>query len=218
MEPSYHACLVLINLYMQTKIMNEGWASFWHSRIMRELSLSDDEFVEFSRLHCSVCTPGRNRMNPYYVGLKIFEDIEKRFGREKIFEVREMENDVSFIRAYLTEELCKDLDLFIFKLEDGDWTITDKKWERVRHAICDSMTNFGQPYIVVEDGDFKGRRELYLKHYHDGRDLDFPDAEKTLQYIYQVWQHPVHLETQVTEKDQTVIMTCDGGKVERMVH
>ena len=125
---------------MQTKIMNEGWASFWHMRIMREMDLTDDEFIEFGRLHSGVCTPGRTRLNPYYVGLKMFEDIEKRFGREKIFEVREMENDVSFIRTYLTEELCQDLDLFVFKLEDGDWKITDKKWEKVRNAICDSMT------------------------------------------------------------------------------
>ena len=78
------------------------------------------------------------------------------------------------------------------------------------------LINFGQPYIVVEDGDYKGRRELYLKHYHDGKDLDVPHAEKTLQYVYQIWGHPVHLESRA--KDSTVIFTCDGGKVERVVH
>src|SRR3954468_6933719 len=36
---------------MQTKVMNEGWASFWHARIMRELDLSDGEYVEFSKMH-----------------------------------------------------------------------------------------------------------------------------------------------------------------------
>ncbi|HWI64597.1 MAG TPA: SpoVR family protein, partial [Symbiobacteriaceae bacterium] len=198
---------------MQTKIMNEGWASFWHSRIMRELDLNDDEFVEFGRLHCSVCTPGRNRMNPYFVGLKIFEDIEQRLGREKIFEVREMESDVSFIRTYLTEELCRDLDLFVFKLEDDDWTITDKQWERVRDTICESLSNHGTPVINVEDGDYRGHRELYLKHQHDGVDLDMPYAEKTMQYVEQIWGRPVHLETQQGEK--TLVLTCDGGKVSK---
>ena len=195
----------------QTKIMNEGWASYWHSHIMRELELNDDEFVEFGRLHCSVCTPGHNRMNPYYVGLKMFEDIEKRLGRDKIFEVREMENDVSFIRSYLTEELCRDLDLFVYKLEDDDWKITDRQWERVRDAICDTLTSHGTPYIVVEDGDYRGHRELYLKHQHDGKDLDCQYAEKTLQYVEQIWRHPVHLETKQGEK--TVIFTCDGGNM-----
>ncbi len=198
---------------MQTKIMNEGWASYWHMRIMRELDLTDDEFVEFGRLHSAVCTPGRIRINPYYVGLKMFEDIERRYGREKIFEVRELDSDVSFIRSYLSEELCHDLDLFVYRLQDGDWTVTDKDWERVRDQLCDSMTNFGHPYIVVEDGDYEGRRELYLKHYHDGQDLDFPYAERTLQHIYAIWQRPVHLETK--EGDQLVLLTCDGGEVTR---
>src|SRR5215471_3588921 len=61
---------------MQTKIMNEGWAAYWHLRIMRELDLSEDEYVEFAHLHANVLAPSKQNMNPYYVGLKIFEDIE----------------------------------------------------------------------------------------------------------------------------------------------
>ncbi|MFZ5823937.1 MAG: hypothetical protein ACOY94_06370 [Bacillota bacterium] len=70
------------------------------------------------------------------------------------------------------------------------------------------------PYIVVEDGDFNGRRELYLQHYHDGRDLDAPYAERTLQYVYQLWGRLVHLETRQGEK--TVIMTCQADGVQRI--
>ena len=205
-----------IVLFIQTKIMNEGWASFWHSRIMRELDLTDEEFLEFGRLRSSVCTPGRSRINPYFVGLKIFEDIEKRFGREKIFEVREMENDVSFIRSYLTEDLCHDLDLFVYALEGDDWKVTAKAWEVVRDTMVESMTNFGLPYIVVEDGDYRGRRELYLRHYHDGRDLDADYAVRTLQHIYTIWQHPVHLESVEAESDRPYVLTCDGENVERI--
>ncbi|MGE5674743.1 MAG: SpoVR family protein [Mycobacterium leprae] len=195
---------------MMTKIMNEGWACFWHSHIMRELELTDDEFVEFGRLHSSVCTPGHTRMNPYLVGLRIFEDIEKRFGREKLFEVRTLENDVSFIRSYLTEDLCHDLDLFTFAL-DEDWKITDKGWEHVRDAICNSMTNFGRPLIVVEDGDYRSRRELYLRHCYDGRDLDRLYAERTLQHIYRLWGHPVHVETAV--EGRPTLYSCEGESV-----
>ncbi|MCA1558551.1 MAG: SpoVR family protein, partial [Acidobacteria bacterium] len=106
---------------MQTKVMNEGWASYWHSRIMRELDLPDKEHLEFAELHSGVVSPHMGQLNPYYLGYKIFEDIERRWdnpsagerekfgrggnqGREKIFEVREMESDVSFLRNYLTEE------------------------------------------------------------------------------------------------------------------
>src|SRR4029450_4209505 len=125
---------------MQTKIMNEGWASIWHARIMRELDLADQEHIEFAELHSGVVSPQKGQLNPYYLGYKIYEDIERRWdnpsaeqrenfglpgnqGREKIFEVRELENDVSFLRNYLTQELCEELDLFVYELlEDEEWT------------------------------------------------------------------------------------------------
>lgn len=75
------------------------------------------------------------------------------------------------------------------------------------------MTNFGQPYIVVEDGDYGGRRELYLKHHHDGRDLDVPYAERTLDYVYQIWGRPVHLESKHGEK--SILLTFQDGALKQ---
>jgi stage V sporulation protein R len=190
---------------MQTKTMNEGWASFWHSRIMREMDLPDHEHVEFAELHSGVVSPHHGQMNPYYVGYKIFEDLEKRFGRDKIFEVRELDNDVSFLRNYLTEELCEELDLFVFELVDEEaWTVTEKRWEKVRDQLVANMTNSGFPYIVVADGDYNGNRELYLKHLYEGTELDGRYAQKTLEHIYNLWGRPVHLET-IVDEDKTVL-------------
>jgi len=179
--------------------------SFWHSRIMRELDLPDSEHLEFADLHSSVVSPHHGQLNPYYVGYKIFEDLEKRFGRDKIFEVRELDNDVSFLRNYLTKELCEELDLFVFELvEEEEWTITEKKWEKVRDALVANMTNFGFPYIVVADGDYNGNRELYLKHLYEGSELDERYAQKTLEHVYRLWGRPVHLET-VVDEEKTVL-------------
>src|SRR5205823_8635825 len=157
---------------MQTKIMNEGFASYFHARIMRELDLSDTESLEFAELHAGVVSPQKGQLNPYYLGHKIFEDIERRWdnpteeerekfgrtggeGRAKVFEVRELDNDVSFLRNYLTEELCEELDLFVYELvEEEEWTVTEKRWARVRDQLVANMTNFGFPYIVVADGDY----------------------------------------------------------------
>ena len=61
---------------MQTKIVNEGWASYWHVRIMRELGLDEDEYVQFSRMHSGVLAPSRQSMNPYHVGYRMLEDID----------------------------------------------------------------------------------------------------------------------------------------------
>ena len=200
---------------LQTKIMNEGWASIWHSRIMRELDLPTDEHLEFAELHAGVVSPHKGQLNPYYLGYKIFEDIEKRWdnptdeerekfgrrggeGREKMFEVRELDNDISFLRNYLTEEMCE------------DWTVTEKRWERVRDQITANKTNFGFPYIEVVDGDYDGNRELYLMHRFEGIELDMKYARKTLEYVYKLWGRDVHLETQVD--DEPLIMNYDGNE------
>lgn len=179
----------------------------------RSPTLVTEKFTEFARLHAAVTTPGGTRINPYHVGLRIWEDIEERYGREKLFEVRELENDASFLRLYLTEELCKELDLFLFQMEGEEWKVTSKDWERVRDALVDNLTTFGRPLIVVEDGDWRGRRELYLRHCYYGRPLDIPYAEKTLAYVERIWGRPVHLETVVQGKP--VVLTCAEGKVRR---
>ena len=211
---------------MQTKVMNEGWASYWHARIMRELDLPDKELVEFAELHSGVVSPHKGQLNPYYLGYKIFEDIERRWdnpsaeererfgrkggeGREKIFEVRELDNDVSFLRNYLTEELCEELDLFVYELVDEEeWTVTEKRWERVRDQLVSNMTNFGFPYIVVADGDYNRNRELYLKHSYEGAELDAGYARKVLEYVHALWGRPVHLET--LADDERVVMHYNG--------
>jgi len=211
---------------LQTKIMNEGWASIWHSRIMREMELPTSEHLEFAELHAGVVSPHKGQLNPYYLGYKIFEDIEKRWnnptdedrekfgrrgneGREKIFEVRELDNDISFLRNYLTEELCEELDLFVYQLVDEeDWTVTEKKWERVRDQLVANMTNFGFPYIEIVDGDYDGNRELYLMHRYENVELDMKYARKTLEYVYKLWGRDVHLETQVD--DETMVLHYNG--------
>ncbi len=196
---------------MQTKTSNEGWASFWHSRIMREMDLTDTEHLEFAELHAGVVSPHPGQLNPYFVGYKILEDIERRHGREGLFEVREVENDVSLLRNYLTEELVEELDLYVFELVDGEnWTVTEKNWERVRDRLVSNMTNFGFPYIEVVDGDYKGNRELYLRHRYESTDLDMRYAEKTLEHCHKLWGRTVHLETVVD--DEPHVFHYDGSE------
>jgi stage V sporulation protein R len=212
---------------MRTKILNEGWASLWHSRILRELELPEDEYTQFARLHSSVAAPSRRQLNPYHVGLKMLEMVEQRWdnpsaedrqrqglaggtGRAKLFEIREQESDLSFMRSYLTKEVVEELDLFIYAYEGGEWKVIEKNWERVRDQIVRSLTSYGIPYITVQDGDYKRNRELYLKHHFDGDELDARYGEKTLQFVYQIWGRPVHLETVVDDKP--VLFSFDGTR------
>jgi len=214
---------------LETKIMNEGWATYWHMRIMRELDLTSGESIEFAKLNANVIQPGGSQINPYYLGVKIFEDIERRYnnpdeemrrlgvkpgsGREKIFEVRELESDQSFIRNYLTKELVEEEDLFLYKREGNEVRVTNKDFEKIRDEIVQSRVNGGFPVIVVEDGDYMKAGELYLKHLYEGIPLDTNHLEKVLPYIYQLWGRTVHLETIL--EDHPTLFTYDGSRVTR---
>ncbi len=215
---------------MQTKIGNEGWASFWHSRIMREMDLTDEEYTDFAAMNAGVIAPSRHSINPYYLGVKMLEDIERRWdnpteeerrkwgrqggeGRKKLFEVRAEENDVSLIRNYMTEQLVEDLDLYLYEKQGDQWVIVDKNWENVRDNIVARMANFGNPTILVEDGDYHHNGELYLLHVSDGHELDALYAEKTLEYVYLLWGRPVYLETLL--EGEATVFSYDGGKHQR---
>ncbi|MGE7021016.1 SpoVR family protein [Solibacillus cecembensis] len=214
---------------LETKIMNEGWASFWHQRIMRELNLTTAETIEYAKLNAGVVQPSKTTINPYYLGIKIFEHIEKKYdnptdemkrfgakpnaGREKIFEVREIESDVSFIRNYLSKELVNEEDLYVFAKKGQEYKITDKDHEEVKNQLISMRVNGGFPYIVVEDGDYSRSGELYLKHGYEGMELDPTYLEHVLPYIYQLWGRPVYLETILENK--AIIYMYDGKKGSR---
>lgn len=142
---------------LETKIMNEGWASFWHQRILREMDLTSDEAIEFAKLNAGVVQPSKTSINPYYLGIKMFEDIEERYnnpteemkrrgvkpgsGRDKIFEVREIEWDVSFLRNYLNKDLVMREDMYLFQRQGKEYKVIDKEWEHVRDQLVNMRTN-----------------------------------------------------------------------------
>jgi stage V sporulation protein R len=222
---------------MRTKIINEGWASFWHERIMTDLPLTPEEHLEFRKLHASVLSPGsRMSINPYYVGYNILRDIESRWngetdpdhdednwrgeimrrpsgeGLKKLFEVRQDENDVTLLRKYLTEGLVERLDMYTYRKKEVDgedmWVVEDTNWRKVRDTLVDSMTNFGIPIIQVEDADYLRRGELLLRHLYDGKALDQDYTERTLGYLYKLWKRPVHIAT--TIDDEESLISHDG--------
>ncbi len=198
---------------VETKIMNEGWASYWHIKILREMELAPDEAIEFAKLNAQVLQPSQTNINPYYLGLKIFESIAKQYGEQAIFEVRELDSDQSFLRNYLTKELVEELDLYVFSKQGLKWKITDKHWENVRDHLVESRTNGGFPVLMVRDGDHMGNGELYIEHCYEGVELDIKYLEKTMPYVYHLWGRNVHVQT-VLEK-RSVTFMYDGSKVHR---
>jgi len=201
-----------------TKILNEGWASYWHAELFHQYGgVSPEEMIEFARLHAGVVNPGsRFSLNPYYLGYSILVDIEKRWdalhaagkssvtGRQKLFEVRRSEDDISFLRNYLTVELIEKLELFTYGrpcahppgqrcAQCERVVITSRDQEAIVEALLAPRYNYGVPRIVIRD---VVNNALYLEHLD--RDTTFLDrrfATQTLAYIAELWQHPVSLLT-----------------------
>jgi stage V sporulation protein R len=220
---------------METKIMNEGWASYWHQQIMRSLDLPQDVYLEFLVRHNQVVRPIQGEINPYYLGFKVWEDLRRRYdeptaaeieangppdksGREKMFEVREVDRDVSFLRRFLSEDLVREQGLFEYAAE-GDALVVTKvattdDWQAIKDTLLRSVGTGDIPVIRIEDADHGRTRAMYLRHEHDGRDLQLDYAGKTLGHIYRLWGRRVVLRTVVDEQSCLLSFDDDGFRVE----
>ena len=198
---------------IETKIMNEGWASYWHYNILKKLQLPPPLHLEFIKRHNDVVRPILGGLNPYHLGFEIFCDLKERYGEEKIFEVREFDRDASFIRRYLTQEICEKLNLFEY-CKQGYEYITEKVadedgWELIRNTLADSAGMGSIPYIRVIDMS-KKEKILTLEHVYDGRELQAKYLEETLRYVQDLWGRKVLLKTK--HKNESAIILCDEQK------
>ena len=199
---------------IETKTMNEGWASYWHYNILKSLDLPEGLHFEFLKRHNDVVAPILGGLNPYYVGFKMFEDIERRYGKDKIFEVRSMERDASFIRRYLTQELCEELNLFQYGKKSFDYVIEEVSdedgWKEIRDNLAFTAGLGSIPYIRVIDLNTRDLT-LTLEHVYDGRELEATYAKETLKYVQQLWGYKVRLLTKNKDNKEFYI-NCDVDK------
>ncbi|MFN8847000.1 MAG: SpoVR family protein [Bdellovibrionales bacterium] len=207
-----------------TKTMNEGWASYWHSKIMTEKILNDSEIIDFADHHAGVMAMAPGGYNPYKVGIELMRDIEDRWnkgrygrdweqcddvrerknwdkktnqGRDKIFQVRKVHNDVTFIDEFLTEDFCVRNKMFVYKHDKktNRWVVDTRDFKAIKSKLLFMMTNFGQPIIKIEDANFENRGELLLTHVHEGIDMQPDFMTETLKNVFKVWSRPVNLVT-----------------------
>lgn len=184
---------------MQTKIMNEGWASYWHYTLLHELDLPDSWHLPFLKTHNQVIRPHIGGLNPYHLGFVIFQDIIERYGIEEAFVARESSHDVAFLRQYLTRELCEELGLFTYSDKGKKTGITideisdDDGWKSVKENLLKNVGSNSIPVIYVDEVEDDG--VLILRHEHDGRDLDLNHAEAVVGHVDCLWGNGVKLFT-----------------------
>ncbi|MEW6382016.1 MAG: SpoVR family protein [bacterium] len=201
---------------IETKIMNEGWASYWHYQILNRLDLPQGLHFEFMKRHNQVICPHVGGLNPYHLGFKMFENIFQRWenperedreelglpggeGLKKLFQIRESDRDQSFLRQYLTRELMQELDLFQHEQQGNDRVITkvsdEENWKKVRDTLILNVGMNRVPVIHIIDANYEHQQKLLLRHQYDGRELDLGYAQHTMRYLYRLWSRPVVMET-----------------------
>jgi stage V sporulation protein R len=221
-----------------TKIMNEGWATYWHSTIMTQKVVTAAEVIDYADQAAGVLSGGMP-LNPYKIGVELFRHIEDRWnrgrfgkeweecddlaakknwdqqlglGREKIFQVRGIYNDVAFIDEFFTEDFCREQLFYTYGWNEAstEWQLQSRQYLEIKQKLLSQLTNFGQPFIYVEDGNFENRGELLLRHRHEGVDLRVDWAKDTLENLCRVWRRPVNLSTVLGEEHK--ILSFDGSE------
>jgi stage V sporulation protein R len=185
------------------QIMNEGWASYWHARLLREVDmLPSDLYVSAIKTHSDVVQPhaaGRTlalAVNPYHLGFSMWERIVERQGLEAARQICAEEDDFGFVRNHLDQDLADRLDLFVYEASsDGSISVASRDIHAIREAILSPRFNFGVPRVAATKVELDGSLTLTHDHGSDGRGLDLRRAERVLDYIVRVWRRPVSLQT-----------------------
>ena len=196
------------------QIMNEGWASYWHARLLREADwLPQSEYLDAVKTHSDVVRPhaaGNEvslQVNPYHLGFSLWEKIVEDKGMDAACEIRAQDDDFSFIRNHLTEDLAEELDLFKYDVsKDGTVTVAERDIDALRDAVLAPKYNFGAPAVLAVEVSSDGGLQLHHEHQTDGRGLDLDRSSKVLEYVHRVWRRPVTLST-VDAKGATKTLT-----------
>lgn len=223
----------------QTKIMNEGCACWAHTRLMTQKILRDEDVIDYAEHHSGTVAAHPGRLNPYRLGLALLNDIERRWdkgqfgkeweecedwnrrkswdtgaglGKQKVFEVWQHFNDVTFIDEFLTPDFVAEHMLFGYEWNDDieAYQIATRDFRAIKEKLLFGLTNHGRPFIYVLDGNYENRGELLLQHRHEGIDLKIDEAQDTLRNLFTIWQRPVHLETIADEEPK--LLSFDGKK------
>ncbi|NLO89097.1 MAG: SpoVR family protein [Clostridia bacterium] len=178
----------------RTRIINEGWAAFWHTRILRELDLPAEEAVEFAVKNAETLSHEMGEINLYLFGKEIFTALEKELGIKEIFRIRRRENDLGFIEKYLSLDLIKKLGLFFYRKGKSGVREIVSDPAIIKKLLLRGIYGCWHPLIVIAEGE-EDNNELCLRHQYDGRQRNSYYAKKTLELIHLLWGETVSLET-----------------------
>jgi stage V sporulation protein R len=198
--------------------MNEGWASYWHARLLREADfIPQAAYLDAIKCHSDVVRPiaaGEQialSVNPYHLGFTLWEEIVKNSGVDAARQIMREDDDFSFLRNHLTRDIATEMGLFRFqRQQNGQVKVVAGDIEALQESLLMDKFNFGAPRIAVTE--VRGDGTLVLQHDSqlDGRGLDADRARKVLAYVKRVWRRPVLLNT-IDAASQPVVHSADSA-------
>ncbi|SPD76438.1 SpoVR-like family protein [uncultured Desulfobacterium sp.] len=214
---------------IRTKIMNEGWASYWHEMLF----LNDDRIsgheVEFARVNSGVTAMPRVGLNPYALGMRLFYYLEdmadkgrysiefqrladaegrKNFdkktgqGRDFIFRLRENFCDFTFINTFIDQDFVNRHNLFVAgkRLNESKMTWEYYVKSKDAHGYRQMLLDSLYHPPHIEIDQKKGENGLlYMRHHFEGKPLVEEFINNTMMGIEYLWGGPVQLETSQVE-------------------
>ena len=186
-----------------TQIMNEGWASYWHARLLREADfIPQQAYVDAIKCHSDVVRPIAAdaqvalSVNPYHLGFSMWEKIVEKQGLDAARSIMEQDDDFGFVRNHLTRELAEELGLFRYNARsDGQVKVLEHELAALHEALLAPKYNFGAPVVSAAHVRNDGTLELTHDSSVDGRGLDLERSRKVLDYLHRVWRRPILLTT-----------------------
>jgi stage V sporulation protein R len=200
-----------------TQIMNEGWASYWHARLLREADfIPQAVYLDAIKCHSDVVRPVASgeqvalNVNPYHLGFTLWEEIVKNSGVDAARRIMREDDDFGFLRNHLTPEIAAQMGLFRYQgHQNGQFKVVGGDIEALQENLLHEKYNFGAPRVAVSE--VRGDGTLVLQHDDrlDGRGLDADRARKVLEYVKRVWRRPVLLKT-VDAASQSVELSAES--------
>jgi stage V sporulation protein R len=185
-----------------TQIMNEGWASYWHARLLREADFVPQQvYVDAIKCHSDVVRPIAAdqqvalSVNPYHLGFSMWEKIVESEGLDAARRIMQQDDDFGFVRNHLTRELADELDLFRYTAKDGQIRVLDIDLDALHENLLAPKYAFGAPSVAAAHVRVDGTLELEHDYTTDGRGLDLERSRRVLEYVHRVWRRPVVMHT-----------------------
>lgn len=213
---------------IRTKIMNEGWASYWHEKLFLQDERIRGHEVDFARVHSGVTSLPRVGLNPYALGLRMFQYIEEQAdkgrlsyryeqisginareefdaktasGNDYIFALRENCSDFMFIKFFLDQDFVTRNKLFVAGKRLNQAKMVWEYYVKSRKAEDYRqmvLDTLYHPPHITVDHE-KTDGILYLVHHFEEKPLVQDFIANTMLGIEFLWGAPVQLETSEVE-------------------